>query len=197
MIAPTSLRTRIGMASLNLRQRPHDYMVRHRRRQPSDRMTSLAFAFRDPPPPRSGCGLLVGRRDDVRDALRWAVCNAAHRKSGLSIVEWKPVTGVVPPLGRETRGQVEFDKYKGHPAIPRAPSGGCASMSSRRSIGGEWDAPVCWHVSWGGVFLVPFVWFLWRGWVEPPATRAGYGRFFALGAALGAIGWWMVRLGPL
>ena len=35
--------------------------------------------------------------------------------SGLSIVEWKPVTGVVPPLS-ETAWQSEFDAYK---AIPQ------------------------------------------------------------------------------
>jgi cytochrome c oxidase assembly protein subunit 15 len=44
------------------------------------------------------------------------------------------------------------------------------------------------------VFLVPFLWFLWRGWVEPP-LRARLWTIFALGAALGAIGWWMVASG--
>ena len=38
--------------------------------------------------------------------------------SGLSIVEWKPVTGVLPPMS-ESAWQAEFDEIPGHPAIPR------------------------------------------------------------------------------
>src|SRR5207245_4458021 len=46
----------------------------------------------------------------------------------------------------------------------------------------------------GAAFLVPFLWFLWRGWLEPP-LRARLWTIFALGAALGAVGWWMVASG--
>ena len=46
----------------------------------------------------------------------------------------------------------------------------------------------------GGVFLVPFLWFLWRGWIDPP-LRARLWTIFALGAMLGVIGWLMVASG--
>ena len=39
----------------------------------------------------------------------------------------------------------------------------------------------------GGVFLVPFLWFLWRGWIEP-SLRKRLWTIFGLGAALGVIG---------
>src|SRR5216683_5673251 len=46
----------------------------------------------------------------------------------------------------------------------------------------------------GGAFLVPLLWFLWRGWIEP-RLRARLWTIFALGATLGAVGWWMVASG--
>jgi cytochrome c oxidase assembly protein subunit 15 len=46
----------------------------------------------------------------------------------------------------------------------------------------------------GGVFLLPFLWFLWRGYVEP-GLRARLWTIFGLGGALGAVGWWMVASG--
>src|SRR5215831_14702358 len=41
---------------------------------------------------------------------------------------------------------------------------------------------------------IPFLWFLWRGWIEPP-LRARLWTIFALGAALSVVGWWMVASG--
>jgi cytochrome c oxidase assembly protein subunit 15 len=46
----------------------------------------------------------------------------------------------------------------------------------------------------GAAFLIPFLWFLWRGWVEP-GLRARLWAIFGLGALQGAIGWWMVASG--
>jgi heme a synthase len=43
-------------------------------------------------------------------------------------------------------------------------------------------------------FLVPFLWFLWRGWI-PPRRRATLWTILALGGLQGAIGWWMVASG--
>ena len=42
--------------------------------------------------------------------------------SGLSITEWKPVTGIVPPLS-EADWQVEFEKYKSIPQFQQVNSG--------------------------------------------------------------------------
>ena len=57
-------------------------------------------------------------------------------ESGLSIVEWKPVTGTLPPLS-EAAWQAEFDKYKTIPQFQQRNSGDDARTSSRRSSGGN------------------------------------------------------------
>ena len=44
------------------------------------------------------------------------------------------------------------------------------------------------------MFLLPFLFFLWRGWV-PPGLRVRLWAIFAGGAVLGAVGWWMVASG--
>ena len=46
----------------------------------------------------------------------------------------------------------------------------------------------------GVVFLLPFLVFLWNGWIEPH-LRLRLWTIFGLGAALGAVGWWMVASG--
>src|SRR5580704_4474576 len=46
----------------------------------------------------------------------------------------------------------------------------------------------------GVTFLLPFLWFLWRGWVEP-GLRGRLWLIFGLGAFQGAVGWWMVASG--
>jgi cytochrome c oxidase assembly protein subunit 15 len=46
----------------------------------------------------------------------------------------------------------------------------------------------------GVVFLLPFLWFLWRGAVKP-ALRGWLWAIFGLGALQGAVGWWMVASG--
>jgi cytochrome c oxidase assembly protein subunit 15 len=112
-------------------------------------------------------------------------------ESGLSIVDWKPVTGVVPPLDAPA-WQAEFDKYKTIPQYRERNSG--MSLDDFKTIyWWEWTHRLLARLI-GAAFLVPFVWFLWRGWVEPP-LRARLWTIFALGAALGAVGWWMVASG--
>src|SRR6266576_6770938 len=112
-------------------------------------------------------------------------------ESGLSIVEWKPVTGVVPPLGASA-WQVEFDKYKAIPQY-RERHAGMRLDEFKTIYWWEWTHRLLARLV-GGVFLVPFLWFLWRGWVEPP-LRARLWTIFAVGAALGVVGWWMVASG--
>ena len=46
----------------------------------------------------------------------------------------------------------------------------------------------------GAVFLLPFLFFLWRGSI-PPRLRGAAVDDLRRGAALGAVGWWMVRPG--
>jgi heme a synthase len=112
-------------------------------------------------------------------------------ESGLSIVEWKPVTGVVPPLDATT-WQVEFDKYKTIPQYHERNRG--MSLDEFKTIyWWEWTHRLLARLV-GAAFLIPFLWFLWRGWIEPP-LRARLWTIFGLGAALGVVGWWMVASG--
>ena len=112
-------------------------------------------------------------------------------ESGLSIVEWKPVTGVVPPLDASA-WRAEFDKYKTIPQY-REHNAGMSLDEFKIIYWWEWTHRLLARLV-GAAFLIPFLWFLWRGWIEAP-LRARLWTIFALGAALGAVGWWMVASG--
>ena len=145
MIAPKSLRQRIGMVSLNCGSR------------------------------RFFATVIVGGATRLTE-------------SGLSIVEWKPVTGVVPPLDARA-WQAEFEKYKTIPQYRERHPG--MSLDEFKAIyWWEWTHRLLARLV-GGVFLVPFLWFLWCGWIEPPLRKRLW-TIFGLGAALGVIGWLMV-----
>ena len=112
-------------------------------------------------------------------------------ESGLSIVEWKPVTGVLPPLS-ESDWHAEFTKYQAIPQY-RALNRGMSLDAFKVIYWWEWSHRLLARAT-GGVFLLPFLFFLWRGWV-PPKLRNRLWAIFAGGAALGAVGWWMVSSG--
>jgi heme a synthase len=112
-------------------------------------------------------------------------------ESGLSIVEWKPVTGVLPPLS-DSDWQAEFTKYQAIPQYRELNRG--MSLDAFKTIyWWEWSHRLLARAT-GAVFLLPFLLFLWRGWV-PPKLRNRLWAIFAGGAALGAVGWWMVSSG--
>jgi cytochrome c oxidase assembly protein subunit 15 len=112
-------------------------------------------------------------------------------ESGLSIVEWKPVTGVVPPLSAAA-WQVEFQKYQ---AIPQyhAINRGMTLGEFKTIYWWEWTHRLAARLA-GAAFLLPFLWFLWRGWIEP-GLRPRLWAIFGLGALQGVVGWWMVASG--
>ena len=112
-------------------------------------------------------------------------------ESGLSIVEWKPVTGVLPPLS-EAEWQAEFDKYKAIPQY-RELNRGMGLQSFKTIYWWEWSHRMLARLV-GAAFLLPFLVFLWRGFIEPRLRWRLWG-LFAAGAALGAVGWWMVASG--
>ena len=112
-------------------------------------------------------------------------------ESGLSITEWQPVTGALPPLN-EAQWQTEFEKYQAIPQYRQLNAG--MSLADFKTIyWWEWAHRIIGRVI-GAVFFVPFACFLWRGWI-PPNRRAGLWMILALGALQGAIGWWMVASG--
>src|SRR3981081_4018253 len=88
-------------------------------------------------------------------------------ESGLSIVEWKPVTGVLPPLDQNA-WQGEFDKSK---TIPhnRQPNAGMSLADFKTIYWWEWTHRVLARLV-GGVFLLPLLWFLGRGQAEPTTS---------------------------
>jgi cytochrome c oxidase assembly protein subunit 15 len=112
-------------------------------------------------------------------------------ESGLSIVEWRPVTGSIPPL-TEAQWAVEFDKYKQIPQYREINRG--MSLSQFKTIfWWEWAHRLLGRVI-GAVFLLPFLFFLWRGYIGREWRAPLFG-LFALGGIQGAVGWWMVSSG--
>jgi cytochrome c oxidase assembly protein subunit 15 len=112
-------------------------------------------------------------------------------ESGLSIVEWKPLTGTVPPLS-ESAWQAEFEKYKTIPQYQQV-NRGMTLDEFKLIYWWEWAHRLLGRLI-GVAFLLPFLWFLWRGAVEP-ALRGWLWAIFGLGALQGAVGWWMVASG--
>jgi len=112
-------------------------------------------------------------------------------ESGLSITEWKPVTGVLPPLS-EADWQAAFAKYRAIPQY-RELNAGMNIAAFKTIFWWEWIHRLLGRVV-GVAFLLPFLWFLWRGFV-PRQLQPRLWFIFALGALQGAIGWWMVASG--
>ncbi|MBL8672908.1 MAG: COX15/CtaA family protein [Alphaproteobacteria bacterium] len=111
--------------------------------------------------------------------------------SGLSIMEWKPLAGALPPL-TDAEWQRVFALYKTIPQYALR-NQGMALEEFKGIFWWEWI-----HRQWGraiGVaFLVPFLWFLWRRAVSGAfAWKCGIA--FLLGGLQGAMGWWMVASG--
>ena len=112
-------------------------------------------------------------------------------ESGLSIVEWKPVTGTLPPLNQEQWTQA-FEAYKTIPQYRQLNAG--MSLDEFKTIfWWEWSHRLLGRVI-GVAYLLPFLWFLWRGALGAELRRRLW-LIFALGALQGAVGWWMVASG--
>ena len=112
-------------------------------------------------------------------------------ESGLSIVEWKPVTGTLPPLNQE-QWKEAFDAYKAIPQY-RELNAGMTLGEFKTIFWWEWSHRLLGRVI-GVAFLLPFLWFLWRG-VLSSELRLRLWLIFGLGALQGAVGWWMVASG--
>jgi len=111
--------------------------------------------------------------------------------SGLSITEWQPVTGILPPLSA-TAWTAEFEKYQHIPQYRLLNAG--MSLAEFKTIY-LWEYV---HRLWGrliGVaFALPFLYFLARRRL-PHRLLAPLGGILLLGFAQGALGWYMVESG--
>ena len=112
-------------------------------------------------------------------------------RSGLSIVEWAPIMGTVPPLD-EAQWNAAFDKYQRTPEYQKVNTG--MSLAEFKNI---------FYVEWahrllgrliGIAFLLPLIYFVARRRIER-ALMPKLALIFILGALQGALGWFMVKSG--
>ena len=144
------------------------------------------------------------QRPQPRGLARWLLAVAALvflmvviggitrlTESGLSMVRWEPISGIVPPIG-EAEWQAEFAHYQQSPEYQKVNRG--MSLAAFKGIFfWEYLHRLLGRVI-GIVFAVPLLLFWWRR-----AIPAGYGPrlllLLALGGLQGVIGWWMVASG--
>lgn len=114
-------------------------------------------------------------------------------ESGLSITEWKPITGAIPPLNTAD-WESEFEKYKQIPEYLEINGPAGMTLEEFKFIYfWEWVHRLLGRLI-GLAFAIPLAWF-----VMTRAIPAGYGKrlvaLLALGGFQGVIGWWMVTSG--
>jgi heme a synthase len=112
-------------------------------------------------------------------------------ESGLSMVEWKPLMGVMPPLN-EAEWQATFDKYKQYPEYQQINRG--MSLEDFKSIFMfEYLHRLLGRLI-GVLFFLPMLYFALRGRVRPGLMPKLWG-LFLLGGCQGLLGWYMVKSG--
>jgi cytochrome c oxidase assembly protein subunit 15 len=145
-------------------------------------------------------------RDDTLAIARWLLAVAALvclivavggitrlTESGLSITEWKPVTGVVPPLS-EAAWLRQFEAYKRIPQYVEVNGPAGMTLAQYKFIYfWEWVHRLLARLA-GLAFALPLAWFWTRGSI-PPGYKPRLLALLALGGLQGAVGWWMVTSG--
>lgn len=111
--------------------------------------------------------------------------------SGLSITEWKPIVGAIPPLSDAAWAEA-FAKYREIPEY-KLVNRGMSLAEFKFIFWWEWGHRLLGRLI-GLVFFLPFAWFLARGALAPALRRRALA-LFVLGGLQGAIGWWMVASG--
>ncbi len=111
--------------------------------------------------------------------------------SGLSITEWKPVTGVVPPLS-DSAWQEAFASYQKIPKYLELKRG--MSLDEFKTIyWWEWGHRLLGRLI-GAAFLLPFLGFWVAGYIPRTLLPRLLG-LFTLGGLQGVVGWYMVKSG--
>jgi len=112
-------------------------------------------------------------------------------ESGLSITEWKPISGIIPPL-TDAAWQAEFAHYKRIPEYTQI-NRGMTLAGFKHIFFWEYSHRLLGRLI-GMAFALPLLWFAVKRRIPP-----GYGwrlvALLALGGLQGAIGWWMVSSG--
>jgi cytochrome c oxidase assembly protein subunit 15 len=111
--------------------------------------------------------------------------------SGLSITEWRPITGALPPMDAAA-WQAEFDRYRAIPQYELVNKG--MTLEAFKTIyWWEWGHRQLGRVI-GVVWALGFLWFWLRRRI-PPGWTPRLLLLGVLGGLQGAIGWWMVASG--
>ncbi|PCH41627.1 COX15-CtaA-domain-containing protein [Wolfiporia cocos MD-104 SS10] len=112
-------------------------------------------------------------------------------ESGLSITEWKPITGILPPLS-ESQWNEEFDKYKATPEFKLLNHS--INLSEFKDIFYmEWGHRVLGRLT-GIAFVLPLTYFALRKRLTASLPRSLAGMAVLIGLQ-GALGWYMVKSG--
>ncbi len=112
-------------------------------------------------------------------------------ESGLSMVDWRPVTGWLPPL-TDAAWQQAFADYKNYPEYKLVNRG--MTLDEFKLIFAFEYAHRLWGRLIGVAFALPFIWFAITGRVRRQRLPQLVG-LFVLGGLQGAVGWWMVASG--
>jgi heme a synthase len=111
--------------------------------------------------------------------------------SGLSMVDWRPIMGAIPPI-TETQWEEVFDQYKEFPEYRQVNRG--MSLSEFKFIFfWEYIHRMAGRLL-GLVFIVPFAWFVVKKKIDVRQLRRA-SVLFALGAGQALMGWYMVQSG--
>ena len=111
--------------------------------------------------------------------------------SGLSMVDWRPVTGVLPPLG-DSEWQQVFEMYQQTPEFQKENSH--MEVSDFKGIFWLEYLHRLLGRTIGIVFLMPFLFFVWKGYIQKREFPK-YTLMFVLGGMQGVLGWYMVKSG--
>ena len=149
---------------------------------------------------------IIGTSDDILPMVRWLLFVAALviaivvvggitrlTESGVSIVEWKPVTGALPPL-THAQWQAEFAAYQKTPQYIEINGPAGMTLAAYKFIYfWEWMHRLIARLI-GLAFAAPLAWFWWKGTI-PGGYKPRLLALLALGGLQGAVGWWMVSSG--
>lgn len=111
--------------------------------------------------------------------------------SGLSIMDWRPITGIVPPLTHEEWVR-EFDLYKSIPQY-QIINNGFGLDGFKQIFWAEWSHRFLGRLI-GFVLIIPLIWFFFKKMITKQLALRLF-IFFILGGLQGGIGWFMVHSG--
>ncbi|WP_159831243.1 COX15/CtaA family protein [Novosphingobium sp. TCA1] len=149
---------------------------------------------------------ILGTSDDIAPMVRWLLFVAALvvlivavggitrlTESGLSITQWKPLTGAIPPL-TDAQWQAEFARYRQIPQYIDVNGPAGMTLAQYKFIYfWEWVHRLLARVI-GLAFALPLAWF-WYKRTIPLGYKPRLIALLALGGLQGVVGWWMVSSG--